>query len=63
MSITTTMSEYESGTYTGRVHPHNGYYAGDFGPRGTCPTTRSASKARVTGAHKTLARVASLPRR
>ena len=56
--------EEESGTYTPRrVHPHNGYYAGDFGPRGTCPTTRSASKARVTGAHKTLARVASLPRR
>ena len=22
--------EHESGTYTGRVHPHNGYYAGDF---------------------------------
>jgi hypothetical protein len=22
--------EEESGTYTGRVHPHNGYYAGDF---------------------------------
>jgi hypothetical protein len=26
--------EEEAGTYTGRVHPHNGYYAGDFwGPR------------------------------
>ena len=23
--------ETESGTYSGRVHPHNGYYAGDFG--------------------------------
>jgi len=23
--------EEESGTFTGRVHPHNGYYAGDFG--------------------------------
>jgi hypothetical protein len=22
--------ELESGTATGRVHPHNGYYAGDF---------------------------------
>jgi hypothetical protein len=22
--------EFESGTATGRVHPHNGYYAGDF---------------------------------
>lgn len=32
--------ETESGTYSGRVHPHNGYYAGDFstsrsGRRGT----------------------------
>jgi hypothetical protein len=26
--------EEESGTYAGWVHPHNGYYAGDFwGPR------------------------------
>jgi hypothetical protein len=63
MTITTTMSEYETGTYTGHVHPHNGYYAGDFGPRGTCSMTRPASNARVTAAHKTLARVASLPRR
>ena len=55
MSITTTLSEYESGTYTGHVHPHNGYYAGNFGPRATRSTTRSASKARVTAAHKTLA--------
>ena len=23
--------EVESGTCSGRVHPHNGYYAGDFG--------------------------------
>ena len=23
--------EQESGTSAGRVHPHNGYYAGDFG--------------------------------
>jgi hypothetical protein len=22
--------ETDSGTYSGRVHPHNGYYAGDF---------------------------------
>jgi hypothetical protein len=22
--------EEESGTYTARTHPHNGYYAGDF---------------------------------
>ena len=24
------ISEQESGTWSGRVHPHNGYYAGDF---------------------------------
>jgi len=24
--------EQESGTSVGWVHPHNGYYAGDFGP-------------------------------
>ncbi len=23
-------TEYEQGTYVGSVHPHNGYYAGDF---------------------------------
>jgi hypothetical protein len=22
--------EQESGTWTGSIHPHNGYYAGDF---------------------------------
>jgi hypothetical protein len=27
--------EQESGTFTGRVHPHNGYYAGDFSTRWT----------------------------
>jgi len=26
----TTYLEMESGTAVGRVHPHNGYYAGDF---------------------------------
>ena len=25
--------EVETGTYSGRVHPHNGYYAGDFSSR------------------------------
>ena len=25
-----TFIEQESGTYTPRKHPHNGYYAGDF---------------------------------
>jgi len=25
--------ETESGIFSGRVHPHNGYYAGDFSSR------------------------------
>ncbi|QIX27155.1 hypothetical protein ncot_11515 [Nocardioides sp. JQ2195] len=25
--------EEDRGTYTGRLHPHNGYYAGDFSRR------------------------------
>jgi hypothetical protein len=25
--------EEEHGTYTGTLHPHNGYYAGDFSAR------------------------------
>ncbi len=37
--------EEESGTYTGRMHPHNGYYAGDFFASGsaTVETALSAS--------------------
>jgi hypothetical protein len=27
---TTLLIEEERGTCTGRIHPHNGYYAGDF---------------------------------
>jgi hypothetical protein len=27
---TSLVIEEESGTYTGHVHPHNGYYAGSF---------------------------------
>lgn len=30
MSATQIVIEEESGIYTGRRHPHNGYYAGDF---------------------------------
>jgi hypothetical protein len=30
---TAMLIEEESGTYTGRYHPHNGYYAGDFSRR------------------------------
>lgn len=32
-------TETESGTYSGRVHPHNGYYAGDFSSRRSGRTT------------------------
>jgi hypothetical protein len=32
--------EEDSGTYTGSIHPHNGYYAGDF----TRIPTRMASQ-------------------
>ena len=37
--------EQESGTYTGRRHPHNGYYAGDFSASrsATVETALSAS--------------------
>ena len=38
--------EEESGTYTGQVHPHNGYYAGDFWDR---PNDAQASTPAVTG--------------
>jgi hypothetical protein len=30
MSASQIIIEEETGTYTGRRHPHNGYYAGDF---------------------------------
>lgn len=30
MSASLIVIEEESGTYSGRAHPHNGYYAGDF---------------------------------
>ena len=41
--------EEESGTYTGRRHPHNGYYAGDFSASrsATAETTLSASPRRL----------------
>ena len=39
--------ETETGTCSGRVHPHNGYYAGDFSsPRRDLPgTTQRGSSA------------------
>ena len=40
--------EQESGKYTGRVHPHNGYYAGDFTSRPrVLPTTWQTIPTRV----------------
>ena len=37
--------EEESGVFTGRLHPHNGYFAGDFPalPR-TAPVSREAAE-------------------
>ncbi len=38
--------EIETGTSSGRQHPHNGYYAGDFGPGlrpGTAPVCGQAA--------------------
>ena len=36
--------EEESGTYSGRVHPHNGYYAAELGsPRHDTPSPRSST--------------------
>lgn len=61
MTSMTAVTEYETGTYTGHVHPHNGYYAGDFGAKRTCSMSRPTAT-RVTTAHHALTR-ASLPRR
>ena len=38
--------EKESGTWTGCIHPHNGYYAGDF--RDVPPLTQSELAALTT---------------
>ncbi len=39
--------EEESGTFSGTVHPHNGYYAGDFSrmPMRTAPELKASGKA------------------
>jgi hypothetical protein len=41
--------EEESGTYTGSVHTHNGYYAGDFThtPRSTARELAELAKLQV----------------
>ena len=38
--------EQESGSWTGSIHPHNGYYAGDF--TDVPPTTQSQLDALMT---------------
>jgi hypothetical protein len=38
--------EEESGTWTGSIHPHNGYYAGDFSD--VPPLTQSQLDALMT---------------
>ena len=47
--------EEESGTTTGRRHPHNGYWAGDF-------DARSQTRPRATATVRTTRRVGTLPR-
>jgi|tagenome__1003787_1003787.scaffolds.fasta_scaffold20204206_2 hypothetical protein len=39
--------EEESGTYTARRHPHNGYYAGDFSGRRDLTRFSTTSGARM----------------
>jgi hypothetical protein len=34
--------EVETGTYSGRVHPHNGYYAGDFSSSRTARSSQGS---------------------
>jgi hypothetical protein len=38
--------EEDSGTWTGGIHPHNGYYAGDFSD--SPPSTQSQFDALIT---------------
>jgi hypothetical protein len=46
--------EHDSGTWTGRIHPHNGYYAGNFSD---LPLPTHSEPA----AHTTLDRVPAQP--
>ena len=55
LTTMTILSEDESGAFAGHGHPHNGYYAGDFGHRNGRSSTRSMKT-------RTVARVI-LPRR
>ena len=40
----TLIIEAESGTWTGSIHPHNGYYAGDFWTDWRDPEDRTESR-------------------
>src|SRR4051794_35635926 len=53
--------EEESGTCTGFVHPHNGYYAGEFHRTdvGSVPTPAFAGVAEHVGAGATVLRMAT----
>jgi hypothetical protein len=42
--------EEESGTFRGRAHRHNGYYAGDFPTTGPVVGARDAASVQVTRA-------------
>jgi hypothetical protein len=43
-------NEQESGTWTGRINRHNGYYAGDFSARRISPGAPPARSRLFTGA-------------
>jgi hypothetical protein len=43
LMATSLVIEEESGTCTGYVHPHNGYYAGDFSLRTAAATVETSA--------------------
>jgi hypothetical protein len=49
--------EEEHGTYTGRQHPHNGYYAGDFSTWSGRPGPGATFTASTRPAHVASVRV------
>jgi hypothetical protein len=59
----TLVIEEESGTCSGFLHPHNGYYAGDFHRAVPLPTAESARSAERASANATvLQMVTGVPR-
>jgi hypothetical protein len=51
--------EEEQGTYTGRQHPHNGYYAGDFSTGSRHPGARATITSSTRPPHFGAARVSA----